>query len=149
MGVGRPVRDLKGQTFGKLFVVNQAFVDTKGHAMWNTVCKGGHTRVVRSDKLIQGLATDCKQKGHCHECYEIKEVKDERTNGESVKKSSQAQSEQMESPTSGRQVQDRATQEDSVDRERRETRGRYHQASFDSGQRSLIATVVAWFKGLL
>lgn len=64
-GGGPKVKDLLGQRFGKLVVIEFAGLFNK-RAHWKCLCDCGNTIVVRSDHLCDGLTTSCgctKSKG--------------------------------------------------------------------------------------
>jgi hypothetical protein len=46
------VRDLTGQTFGELLVIDHVGFDRHRHAMWECECSCGATKVVRSNNLL-------------------------------------------------------------------------------------------------
>ena len=53
------IRDLTGQTFGKLTVVNFAGRSNRRRAMWLCKCECGNEKTVRSDKLTSGKTKSC------------------------------------------------------------------------------------------
>lgn len=52
------LKDLSGQIFGRLTVVNFSHMVAK-HSYWNCVCECGKTHKVRSDCLKNGLVKSC------------------------------------------------------------------------------------------
>ena len=58
--MGRPVRDLAGERFGRLLVVGRdANKPSKAGAYWNCVCDCGKESSVRSGPLVNGQSTSC------------------------------------------------------------------------------------------
>ena len=55
--MGRPIRDLTGQTFGLLKVVRFAFL--KRHAYWHCRCECGSEKDIRQDTLLAGVTVSC------------------------------------------------------------------------------------------
>lgn len=53
------LKDLTGQRFGRLVVVERAGSDTKGNAMWKCQCDCGEVRVVNSRNLLSGNSKSC------------------------------------------------------------------------------------------
>lgn len=56
MGV---VKDLTGQRFGKLVVLERAPSDSKGRTVWKCRCDCGNQKEIRSTSLLQGLTKSC------------------------------------------------------------------------------------------
>ena len=57
--MGRPVIDLVGKTFGKLFVVEYAGTDKRRNALFACKCECGNIKVVRASKLKSGEIKSC------------------------------------------------------------------------------------------
>ena len=53
------IRDLTGQTFGKLTAVSLAGNDKRSHAMWLCKCECGTEKAVRSNNLTSGRTKSC------------------------------------------------------------------------------------------
>ena len=53
------IRDLTGQTFGKLTVVNFAGSNKRSHAMWLCKCECGNKKTVAGNKLTSGNTKSC------------------------------------------------------------------------------------------
>ena len=53
------IKDLKGLTFGRLFVANYSHSDSKGKAYWRCLCDCQSETVVRSIDLVRGTVTTC------------------------------------------------------------------------------------------
>lgn len=56
---GRPRIDLLGQRFGKLVVVEFAYMDSDEQARWKCLCDCGKTHVVRGNCLRRGTTKSC------------------------------------------------------------------------------------------
>lgn len=60
--MGRNVKDMIGQRFGHLVVVNRAIRrNPKGQAFWLCKCDCGSMLVVRGDNLRFGISTQCSK----------------------------------------------------------------------------------------
>jgi hypothetical protein len=55
----RAVRDLRGQCFGILTVLQLVGVDENHHAQWQCRCKCGREATVRGDHLLRGEVVSC------------------------------------------------------------------------------------------
>jgi len=52
-------KDLTGQTFGRLLVLNQAGYNKSGNALWLCKCACGNEKVVTSSNIVRGDTTSC------------------------------------------------------------------------------------------
>lgn len=57
--MGGRIKDLTGQTFGRLTVISQAGKTKRGYITWNTVCICGNDKVVESRYLTSGGVRSC------------------------------------------------------------------------------------------
>lgn len=57
--MGKPIRDLTGQRFGKLVVGEKAGSKASGHMHWNCVCDCGRKATVSGNQLTRGKTTSC------------------------------------------------------------------------------------------
>jgi hypothetical protein len=57
--MGKPLRDLSGQTFGKLSVVSRAESDKHGNARWLCRCECGNEKAVAAPQLVKGKTKSC------------------------------------------------------------------------------------------
>ena len=57
--MGKPLRDLTNQTFGKLRVLSRELSDKHGNARWLCACACGKQKAVGSPELVKGKAKSC------------------------------------------------------------------------------------------
>ena len=57
--MGRPAKNLIGQRFGKLVVIERAGSTSDGHAKWKCKCDCGNFTEVRGDSLRNGSISSC------------------------------------------------------------------------------------------
>lgn len=55
----RPARDLRGQKFGRLTVIERAGSDTGRNALWVCKCDCGNEKVVAGYRMLRGTTTSC------------------------------------------------------------------------------------------
>ena len=57
--MGKPVRILTGQRFGRLLVGDRAGNDGHGHATWHCQCDCGTAKIVSGNQLMRGKTVSC------------------------------------------------------------------------------------------
>lgn len=57
--MGRPIKDLTGQVFGRLTALRRLGQDKRGKVIWECVCICGEARRIRSDVLLSGGSQSC------------------------------------------------------------------------------------------
>lgn len=57
--MGKPLRDLSGQTFGKLKVLTRTESDKHGNARWLCRCECGAEKAIGSPELLRGKTKSC------------------------------------------------------------------------------------------
>ena len=53
------IKDITGQTFGRLTVVSYESSDKKGHTFWKCKCECGNEKIIRKDGLVSGIVVSC------------------------------------------------------------------------------------------
>jgi hypothetical protein len=54
-----PIRQIKGDRYGRLLVLDRVSEDVSGHIRWSCVCDCGTKRIVRADALVSGITKSC------------------------------------------------------------------------------------------
>jgi len=54
-----PVKDLAGQRFGKLYVLNRAPSGPRWQTRWNCICDCGNTKVMQASNITTGKSKSC------------------------------------------------------------------------------------------
>ncbi len=57
--MGKPLRDLTGQRFGKLQIIERAASDKHGNARWLCKCDCGNEKTVAGPELVRGKTKSC------------------------------------------------------------------------------------------